>query len=116
MDQNKAYTYRRFTIIEKGAQPDAAPSSSEIIEWCTVLLPIVIGLPALYCCLALGGVFAYLGPVAIFIATRIFSKRLEHGWSIRIPTFKPAALARHVADFDGTNRIASFSPVYSLTA
>jgi hypothetical protein len=101
MYQNKAFIYPRFTGDGKVAQLDATPHNSEISEWCSVLFPIVTGLPALYCCLALGGVFAYMGPLAIFIAARILSKRLERGWSIHIPTFKPALLAKRVADFNG---------------
>lgn len=113
MQQNREYAYRRFTANGKGAQLDAAPANSEISEWCSVLFPIVTGLPALCCCLALGGIFAYVGPVVIFIAARAFSKRLERGWSIRIPTFKPALWAKRLADFNVVGGLVSYSPVYS---
>jgi hypothetical protein len=82
MINNRIYPY--YMLNKRGTQPLSASHTGEVIEWCMVILPIVLGLPALYCLLAMGGVFAYVGPWLIFGATIFYSKRLQKG---QLPSF-----------------------------
>src|SRR3984893_7395706 len=79
MIDNRTYTYYAFNSSE--TRPISTPSTGDCKEWCMVILPVVVGLPVLYCLLAIGGVFAYIGPWVMFGVTILFSKRLEKGTS-----------------------------------
>lgn len=60
------------------AQPYASRQyTCELKFWCYIVGLPVAGMLALVLFLALGGVFALVGPWAILVATRILVKRLD---------------------------------------
>ena len=98
MIDNKTYIY--YGVDGSETHPISTPPTGDCKEWCMVILPIVVGLPALYCLLAMGGVFAYVGPWVMFGVTILFSKRLEKGMSPASLKPKRSVGNIHVSSFN----------------
>src|ERR1700694_161161 len=79
MMDNKTYTY--YNVNRSETRAISTSPTGECKELCMVILPIVVGLPILSCLLAMGGVFAYVGPWVMFGVAIHYSKRLEKGVS-----------------------------------
>lgn len=68
------FEYRQQRINE---QPSALREFTHAVKpWCYVAGLPIVGLLALVLFLSLGGAFALIGPWAIFVATRVVTKRL----------------------------------------
>ncbi|MDQ6645024.1 MAG: hypothetical protein M3Y76_11295 [Chloroflexota bacterium] len=104
-------TYPDYMLKGKKKRPISAPHTDEVIEWCMVILPIVFGLPALYCFLAMGGVFATVGPWMIFGATILFSKRLKKNLPLSFLMFKRSMRIVQLSSFNSmaTSKFFSYS-------
>jgi hypothetical protein len=52
-------------------------SNHEIVQWGLLIALPLVGMPLLVLCFLLQGVFAVLGPLAIFVGVKLLTKRLE---------------------------------------
>ncbi|HKF36236.1 MAG TPA: hypothetical protein VKB35_04990 [Ktedonobacteraceae bacterium] len=55
----------------------SALSTPEVNQWWSVIALPMVGMLLLLCCYLLQGVFAQLGPWAIFVAVKLITRRLE---------------------------------------
>ncbi len=70
------YEYREQQCIN--GQPSVLGEFTRAVKpWCYVVGLPLVGLLALILFLSLGGAFALFGPLAIFVATRVLTKRLS---------------------------------------
>ena len=66
--------YQQYYVDQKN---DTGAFSSEARQWGYVIALPIVGFLILYVFLSLGGVFALLGPWAIFIAARLITSRWD---------------------------------------
>lgn len=69
------FAMKYSTTRSASARPNAASK-----RWCVSILFIFVGLPALLFFLALGGIFALLGPCVILTGIQAVKKR--YGWQV----------------------------------
>ena len=81
--------YQNYAIDQKN---NASLLNNEIIQWAYVLALPIVGLLMLCFFLSLGGLFALLGPWAIFIAARF----VTHRWNKKINTIETIETQREL--------------------